>query len=179
MPTKFHPLLVAIHWIMAFMIIMLLLAGTLFLEPLANDDPQKIEGLFGHMIFGVSVMILLIIRFVTRLRSDKPAHAATGNALLDKVGVWTHWLFYPLIFLAAGSGMAMSAMAGLPDIVFFGSGDPLPASFWEYPPRYMHAVATKALGALIVLHIAAALWHQFVKRDGLLGRMWFGRRKAS
>ncbi|MEO1749380.1 MAG: cytochrome b/b6 domain-containing protein [Pseudomonadota bacterium] len=178
MPTKYHPLLVAIHWIMAFMIIVLLLAGTFLLEPLANDDPQKIEGLFGHMIFGVSVMLLLIIRFVTRLRSAKPEHASTGNSMLDRVGVWTHWAFYPLIFLAAGSGMAMSAMAGLPDIVFLGSGDPLPTSFWEYPPRYVHAFATKALAALIILHIAAALWHQFAKKDGLIGRMWFGKRNA-
>ncbi|MEO1745956.1 MAG: cytochrome b/b6 domain-containing protein [Pseudomonadota bacterium] len=176
--TRYHPLLVSIHWIMAIMIIVLLLAGTFLLEPLANDNPQKIEGLFGHMIFGVSVMALLLIRFVTRLRSKKPPHATTGNALLDKVGAWTHLAFYGLIFLAAGSGMAMSAMAGLPDIVFFGSGEPLPESFWVYPPRYVHAFATKALAALIILHIAAAVWHQFGKKDGLLSRMWFGKRSA-
>ncbi|MEL6948167.1 MAG: cytochrome b/b6 domain-containing protein [Pseudomonadota bacterium] len=179
MPTKYHPLLVGIHWIMAFMIIVLLLAGTFLLEPLANDNPLKIEGLFGHMMFGVTVMALLLVRLVTRLRSTKPAHAPTGSAFLDKVSVWTHWGFYGLIFLAAGSGMAMSAMAGLPGIVFFGSGDPLPQSFWVYPPRYVHAFATKALAALIVLHIAAALWHQFGKKDGLIARMWFGRRQTN
>ncbi|MEO1701731.1 MAG: cytochrome b/b6 domain-containing protein [Pseudomonadota bacterium] len=178
MPTRYHPLLVAIHWLMAIMILMLLVAGGVLLEPMANDDPQKVEGLFGHMLLGMIVMVLLVVRLVTRLRSKKPAHASTGNGMLDTIGVWTHWAFYLLIFLVAGSGMAMSAMAGLPDIVFFGSGDPLPASFWDYPPRYVHAIATKALGALIVLHIAAAFWHQFSKKDGLLARMWFGKREA-
>ncbi|MEN0001929.1 MAG: cytochrome b/b6 domain-containing protein [Pseudomonadota bacterium] len=178
MTNKYHPLLVAIHWIMALMIIVLLMAGTFLLAPLPNDNPLKLEGLFGHMLFGVTVMFLLVVRLITRLRTNKPPHAATGSAVLDRVGVWTHWAFYGLIFLAAGSGMAMSAMAGLPDIVFFGSGDPLPDSFWQYPPRYVHAFATKALAALIVLHIAAALWHQFGKRDGLLGRMWFTKKET-
>jgi cytochrome b561 len=40
--------------------------------------------------------------------------------------------------------------------------------------RVLHAIAAKLLVALIVLHIAAALWHQFVRRDGLLRRMGFG-----
>lgn len=176
MTTKYHPALVALHWIMAFMIIVLLLAGSLLLEPLANDDPQKLEGLFGHMIFGLTVMALLIVRFVTRLRSNTPPHASTGNPMLDKFGVWAHWAFYALIFIVAGSGMAMSAMAGLPDIVFFGSGDPLPPSFWDYPPRYVHGIATKLLAALIVVHIAAAIYHQRVLKDGLMKRMTFGKK---
>lgn len=178
MTTKFHPALIVLHWLMALLIIILLLAGSLLLEPLANDNPQKIDGLFGHMLFGITVMVLLIVRLITRLRTDKPPHASTGSPLLDRVGVWTHWGFYALIFIVAGSGMAMSLMAGLPDIVFFGSGEPLPESFWDYPPRYVHGIATKLLAALIVLHIAAALWHQFVKKDGLMARMRFGGRNA-
>jgi cytochrome b561 len=40
--------------------------------------------------------------------------------------------------------------------------------------RVLHAIAAKLLMALIVLHVAAARWHQFVRRDGLLRRMGFG-----
>lgn len=178
MTRKYHPLLIALHWIMALLIVVLLLAGTFLLAPLANDNPQKIDGLFGHMLFGITVMALLIVRLITRVRTQKPPHASTGNPTLDKIGVWTHWGFYALIFIVAGSGMAMSAMAGLPGIVFFGSGEPLPQSFWDFWPRYVHGIATKLLAALIVLHIAAAFWHQFGKKDGLLSRMWFGARKG-
>ena len=176
MPARYHPLLVAIHWIMALMILVLLLAGAFLLEPLPNTDPQKIDGLFGHMLFGLTVMVLLIVRIVVKLRTRNPPHVETGNALIDRAGVWAHWALYGLIFVVAGSGMAMSAMAGLPDIVFGGSGAPLPESFWDYPPRYVHAIATKLLGALILLHIAAAVWHQAIRKDGLMARMWFGKR---
>jgi cytochrome b561 len=40
--------------------------------------------------------------------------------------------------------------------------------------RALHAITAKLLMALIVLHVAAALWHQVVRRDGLLRRMGFG-----
>jgi cytochrome b561 len=43
--------------------------------------------------------------------------------------------------------------------------------------RVAHVVAAKLLMALIVLHVAAALWHQVVRRDGLLRRMSFGRHR--
>jgi len=35
---------------------------------------------------------------------------------------------------------------------------------------------SRLLGLLVVLHVLAALWHQFVRRDGLMARMWFGPR---
>ncbi len=174
--TRYHPLLVTLHWLMAALIVILLLAGTFLLAPLPSTDPLKIDGLFGHMLFGVSVMALLIVRLIVKMRTAAPPHVETGNVQIDRAGALAHWALYALIFIVAGSGMAMSVLAGLPDIVFFGSGDPLPESFWVYPPRYVHAIATKLLAGLIVLHVAAAIWHQFVRKDGLLARMGFGKR---
>ena len=40
--------------------------------------------------------------------------------------------------------------------------------------RAFHELSWKILLALIILHVAAALYHQFIRRDNLLGRMWFG-----
>jgi cytochrome b561 len=40
----------------------------------------------------------------------------------------------------------------------------------------LHQASAYLLGALVLLHVAAALKHQFVDRDGLLSRMWFGTR---
>jgi cytochrome b561 len=44
--------------------------------------------------------------------------------------------------------------------------------------REFHGLSWTALLVLILLHVAAALYHQFLRRDGLLSRMWFGRRAA-
>ena len=73
------------------------------------------------------------------------------------------------------SGVAMSVLSGLPAIVFQGVGS-LPADFNALPPRAVHGIVAKLLMLLIALHIVAALYHQFVRRDGLLSRMGFGRR---
>ncbi len=43
--------------------------------------------------------------------------------------------------------------------------------------RVLHAIAAKLLMALIVLHVAAALWHHAVRRDGLLRRMGWRRER--
>ena len=80
-----------------------------------------------------------------------------------------------MVLLMAGSGVAMSVLAGLPQIVFGGVGS-LPANFDALPPRAVHGIVAKLLALAIGLHIAAALYHQFVRRDGLLSRMGFGPR---
>jgi cytochrome b561 len=79
----------------------------------------------------------------------------------------------------AASGIATAVQAGLPGIVFGGSGAPLPESFGIYRPRVVHGVIAKLLVALAAVHVLAALYHQFVRKDSLLSRMWFGRTRAA
>jgi cytochrome b561 len=84
-------------------------------------------------------------------------------------------MLYVLVVAQACSGLTMALQAGLPDILFGGHGA-LPADFWVFPVRSVHYVISRLLMALIALHVSAALYHAFVLRDGLLRRMWFGRR---
>jgi cytochrome b561 len=72
----------------------------------------------------------------------------------------------------------MALQTGLFDSVFLGHGS-LPADFWAYPIRSVHYVASRILMALIAIHVAAAFYHALVLRDGLLGRMFFGRRAVT
>jgi cytochrome b561 len=58
----------------------------------------------------------------------------------------------------------------------FQGGAALPANFTDFPAHAAHAGIAKALLILIAAHVLAAFHHQFIRRDGLLGRMWFGRR---
>jgi len=176
--TRYHPLLVVLHWLLALMIILALLMGGAFLSEMPNDDPEKIAALQGHMIIGIAILVLMAIRLLTRLVTAKPPHGSTGNALLDKAGIATHWLFYILVIGMAGSGLATASMAGLGAIVFGGSGDPLPPDFTVYPPRIAHGIIATLIGLLLLAHVAAALFHQFVRKDGLFSRMWFGARRG-
>ena len=61
-------------------------------------------------------------------------------------------------------------------MVFGGSGTPLPTTFDEIPPRRAHGVLGVVLLLLVIGHVLAFLYHQYVQKDGLFSRMWFGRR---
>jgi cytochrome b561 len=64
--------------------------------------------------------------------------ALTGNSLLDGERKIGHIGLYLLVFALAASGMATALQAGLPEIIFAGSGAPLPVSFAAYPARQAH-----------------------------------------
>ena len=86
----------------------------------------------------------------------------------------THFLFYVVVLSMISTGLGMAIMANLPDILF-GSGGPLPESFDQFEPRQGHEFFAIVLVTLILLHVGAALYHQFVMKDNLLSRMWFGK----
>ncbi len=174
-PHRYHPALVALHWVLALLLTVALGMGTFVLKTIPNDSPEKIAALQGHIIAGGLILLLTILRWVVRWSTAHPAPAPTGSAMLDRLAPLTHWALYGLVLLMAGSGVAMSLLAGLPDIVFKGMGS-LPVNFNDLQPRAVHGIVGKLLMAMVFLHVAAALYHQCVRRDGLLRRMWFGSR---
>lgn len=173
-PSRYHPALVGLHWLMALLILLALGMGTFALKEMPNTSPDKIGALRGHMVVGVLIGSLMLIRLVVRLRSQRPVAATTGNALLDVLGKITHVGLYILVFGMAASGMATAVQAGLPDIVF-GKVGVLPLDFNSYAPRAVHGWIAKTMIGLIALHLLGALFHQFVVKDRLLSRMWFGK----
>ena len=173
---RYHPLLVILHWLLAIMIVMGLIMGGNLLAETPNSDPEKLFYLKMHMSAGMIILLLMVIRLVVRLFTEKPPHADIGNAFFNKLGVMTHYLFYGVVILTAGSGLAIANMAGLPEIIFAGSGAALPETFNEFPPRMAHGALTVVLTLLIAGHLLAFLYHQFVRKDALFSRMWFGKR---
>ena len=128
------------------------------------------------MAIGMAIGVLLVVRLATRLATTHPPHARTGNDMLDRIGVWTHWAFYGLIAGVVLTGLATAFGAGLFPIVYGGSAETLPPELAELPQRAAHGLIALTLAALIALHFAAALYHQFFLKDRLLRRMWFGKR---
>ena len=176
MPVRrYHAVLVVLHWLLAAGLIFMLLMGSLSLDKLPNSSPDKIGALQGHMIAGITIGALMLLRLVTRMRTAHPAPARTGSVLLDRLGPLAHWTLYLLVFAMVASGLGTALLAGLPDIVFGGVGS-LPVDFKGLLPRSVHGIVAKLLMLVITLHIAAALWHQFVRRDALLARMGLGPR---
>ncbi len=173
---RYHPGLVALHWVLAFMIIMGLIMGGNVLSATPNETPEKILYLKIHMSMGIIILVLMLVRFVVRITTHKPPAADIGSPMLNRLGTLTHYLLYVVVILLAASGIATAGMAGLPEILFGGSGAVLPNSFDEFPPRIAHGVLALVLSLLLAGHVGASLYHQFVRKDGLFSRMWFGRR---
>jgi len=173
--SKYNNIQVALHWAVALLVLFMLVMGTFVLAQTPNSDPSKLAGLRGHMVFGGVILLLTLVRLVWRRMSAQPDHAETGNALLDRLGIAAHFGLNLLTLLVAASGIGLAFQAGLPGIVFGGQGT-LPPDFWAYTPRIAHGILTKLLAVLIVLHVVGALYHQFIIKDRLFARIWFGKR---
>lgn len=175
--TRYHPALVALHWIMAIMIVMALIFGNFVVGPMANTDPAKAEILVGHMSVGIIIGSLLVIRLFVRHRTQKPTAASTGNALLDRLAGLTHIALYGLVALMVASGLGMAFGADLFAVVYGGQGA-IPEDLSQMGAAMAHGLVSKLLLLLLVLHVVAALYHQFFLRDSLFRRMWFGNRQS-
>jgi cytochrome b561 len=175
--SRYHPLLVALHWILAVLIVAALALGALVMVKIPNTDPMKFEALLSHMIGGSLILVLMLVRLFVRIRTEHPAPPSTGLRALDRLAWASHRMLYGAVLGMAISGLIMALQTGLPGIVF--GGGTLPADFWVYPIRSVHYVISRVLMTLIALHIIGALYHTLLLRDGLLKRMFFGRRTVA
>jgi cytochrome b561 len=145
-----------------------------YLDSTPNSAPEKVTYLQLHAIWGTILALLLVIRLITRFALKRPAPADAGHPLLNLAAKVVHFLLYVGVFVMLLSGANMSRQAGLLQ-VFSGQGA-LPEDFRVFAPRALHGMMFSILFLLILVHIGAALYHQFIRKDGLLSRMWFGKR---
>lgn len=170
---RYHPLQVTLHWLVVLLVIAAFVMGK-SMSGLPNDA-NKLIPLALHMSVGLLTLAVIIVRFAARLKLPKPEHASAGNALFDWVGKLVHYALYLLVLLTAVSGMSLSIQAGLVPIVFGGSGAALPVDFFDFTERMLHGFIVPALLLLVLLHVGAAFYHQFMLKDNLLARMWYGK----
>ncbi|MFH2040180.1 MAG: cytochrome b/b6 domain-containing protein [Chloroflexota bacterium] len=169
-PERHHPLLVILHWLMALFIFAALAAG-IFLKGLPNT-PSKLAPLDIHMTLGTLILFLMIARLFTRYMTKRPSTVESGSLLLNKLAGLVHALLYITVISMAIAGMEISSQAGLNT-----PGASLPVDFFAFPARYGHKYIAIFLMVLISIHVAAWAYHQFVMKDNLISRMWFGKRK--
>jgi cytochrome b561 len=140
------------------------------------------QGIFSslgiHMIFGILVLVLLVARLIVRWTTKHPEWASAGNKLLDWVGVLTHWGLYLLTFGMVITGIILADQRGILARTFGIGSVPARGSFGRggFSLGFLHGGIWTLLLLLMILHVGAALYHQFILKDNLLGRMWFGKK---
>ena len=175
-PTRYHPLLVMLHWGLAVMIVAMLGVGFAWLGQMAAGDPRRLPVLTLHMTGGIVTLALMTLRLAVRTRTLRPARASTGNRMLDRLALVSHYAFYVIILSIVGTGLATAIDAGLPAILLEHFDARLPADFTIYAAFIAHAILATLLANLIVLHLLGVGYHLFIRRDRLLLRMSFARR---
>ena len=173
--SRYHPLLVVLHWLLALLVPVALVLGIWVMAPIPNDSPMKAEALRGHMAGGILILTLMVLRLLVRISTGRPASAPTGSTLLDRLAWVSHRALYAAVISMAAVGLLLAIESGILGILV---GEPaqIPADFWVYNARFAHYLISRFLLLLIALHIAGALYHILLRKDGLLRRMWFGKR---
>lgn len=171
--ARYHPVHVALHWLMFLLVIMMLGVGKFVMPGVPVNDPQKPFMLQIHAFIGVFIAVLLIVRLILLFTVKRPAPADAGNSFLNFLAKAVHFLLYFVLIGMAVSGLGLFQMANLPAI--FKGDVPYPQDFFVYLPRMGHGLVSTLLLLLILLHFGAAMYHQFIRKDNLLSRMWFGK----
>jgi cytochrome b561 len=162
---------IALHWLLALMILVSFGVG-LYMADLPVS-PQRLKLFNGHKWAGIVILTLSALRLLWRLTHEPPPDVPMPR-WQQRAAHWTHRLMYGLFFAVPLMGWAYSSAAGFPVVVFglLPLPDFVPAEklLAEAIEPWHGALAWMLMG-LVAVHVAAALKHQLIDRDGLLSRM--------
>jgi cytochrome b561 len=177
--ARYTRVAVALHWIIAVLLIGNLLLG-FFHEDFGKAATPWI--MFVHKATGLTVLALTLARLGWRLTHRPPAFDPVLKAWERGLASLIHWLFYVVLIAIPLSGWMLSSSGGRVTS-FWGLLDvpPLPVprgkDAGELFGEAHELLAFLAIG-LILLHVAGALKHHFEGHRQLMGRMapWLYRR---
>lgn len=161
------------HWLIAVLIVGAFTMG-LVMTDIPGITPTKLKYYSWHKWAGVTVLALAALRLLWRLTHAAPAYPASMPVWQKSAAHALHGLLYVLIFAVPLSGYLYTLSAGIP-VVYFGLFQ-LPVVIAPNPElkpllKGVHYWLNMGMAGAVALHVAAALKHQFIDRDGVLKRM--------
>jgi cytochrome b561 len=170
---KYNKGTILFHWIHGALLMFVLLTASLVLSNLP-DNAEKIPSLQIHIILGIVVVVLTIIRLIVLNKNEK-LKPLKMDTFRQTIVTWHHRLIYIVIFLIGVSGIISAKSANLGAIVFFGSKEKLYEVVAQYGDIFftIHGILAKILLFLIVTHIAGVIFYIIKNKDNILKRIWF------
>jgi cytochrome b561 len=160
-----------LHWLMAVCILAMLFIGV---GMVSTVMPKYVPLLATHKTLGIAILVLALIRLGARLRQGTPPLPADLPEPMKLAAQLSHYALYALMIGMPLIGWAMLSAGAYP-IVLYGDirlpailppSDALHTLLWN-----AHFYLAFAFFALILLHIAAGLFHALVRRDGVFESM--------
>jgi cytochrome b561 len=167
---RFTPLQRALHWLMALCILAMLFIGVGMVSTIA---PDHLTLLSVHKPLGIVILILAVVRLVVRLQRGAPPLPASMPAPMKLAAYLSHVAFYALMIALPLLGWGMLSAENYPVVV---AGMLLPSIAPHSNALHTllwnaHHYLALCFFALIVVHLAAALFHALVRRDGVFEAM--------
>ncbi len=169
--AAYTPAAKLLHWLIAVLLAAQFVVAYLMPHIGRNTQPGGLVSL--HFSLGVLIVLVMVIRWIHRLRFPVPLELPGAPAWERWAAHWMHLAIYFLLLVAPWLGWASASAHNLPVTLF---GLPLPAlappkAGWALEAGDWHTLSMWALLALVSLHALAALYHYFVRRDRVLQRM--------
>ena len=160
-----------LHWSLAFLILGMLGVGLYMVD--LPKTPERFPFYLYHKSTGVVVLLLVTLRVLWRWKNIAPDLPKDMPRWQLKAAHVTHTLLYITMFAAPISGITMSLLGGH-SISFYGIFT-IPAlqkvSWAAHLGHTVHELLIYFWVLLLAMHIGAALYHHFVRRDDVLKRM--------
>lgn len=172
---------ILLHWLIAILVIGQI-AGGFFMVGIPKEQAAlKVEIFQLHKSFGITILLLTIVRLLWRLGHRAPALPAAMPGWEKAAARGSHFLFYFLLLAIPLLGWAYVSVAPLNvPTMLFGVVE------WPHMPFFegvsdrkevaeifaeSHEIAAFTAIGLLILHVAAALKHHFISGDDVLARM--------
>jgi cytochrome b561 len=174
-PHHFSLMARLLHWLMALMIITMLFIGAGMVTSVSERHTWLIHL---HKPLGVAILLFVVVRLALRVTTRQPplpADLPVWQALAARA---SHLLLYALMLSLPLLGWAMISAAGDPVVLGNSLQLPsiLPADAQTFAMlRKAHGYLAYLLFASVLLHLAAALFHGWIRRDAVLQSMLHGR----
>lgn len=173
--NHFAPLARLLHWLMALMILAMLFIGA----GMAASVSERHEWLLHlHKPLGIAILLLVVVRLVVRFSTRQPPLPKDLPGWQVLAAKLSHVLLYALMLVLPLLGWAMISAAG--DPVMLNSSLQLPSIVPANPTtfaflRKAHGYLAYLLFLTVLVHLAAALFHGWIRRDGVLESMVRGK----
>ena len=174
-PRHFAPLTRLLHWSMALMIIAMLFIGAGMVASVSARHEWLLQL---HKPLGIAILALVIVRLVVRFSTRQPSLPADLPKWQVSAAHASHVLLYALMVVLPLLGWGMISAAG--DPVMLSASVQLPSILAANAEtfallRQAHAYLAYLLFLTVLVHLAAALFHAWVRRDEVLDSMLRGK----
>jgi cytochrome b561 len=168
---RFTPLQRLLHWLIAVCILAMLFIGVGMVSTAA---PKFLSLMAIHKSLGIAILVLALIRLAVRLRYGAPALPTDLPKPMKLAAHLSHYVLYALMIGMPLLGLGMLSAAAYPVVVFGGiylpeilaQSDSLHTWLWD-----AHFYLAFAFFGLVLMHVAAALFHALVRREGVFETM--------